>query len=206
MSHRVHILSRQHQSHLYVWLLQDLLGLGHLGGGYSVANRLVVLACQVQDHGDEEQRPDGHPDEDWHIVKAVTATRVSWVNDGRDGRAAHTVVPGDAPGFGLAIDQKSPGPASGVPLPSAAPDFSATQSNCLGVRINSWLGVVVGRRSRASTNLPCRGATWAPCRMVFWGFYVGFQGSSPRNRQACCVPSAPWKLAGACADPTQVGG
>lgn len=78
-------LSRQHHSYLYAWLLKDLLGLRHLGRGYSVTNRLVVLALEVEDDGDEEQRKECHPDEDWHIVKAVAATCVSWVNDRRGG-------------------------------------------------------------------------------------------------------------------------
>lgn len=115
-------LSRQHQSHLYVWLLKDFLRLGHLGRGYSVANRLVVLALETEDDGDEEQRRESHPDEDWHIVKAVAATNVSWGNDHRDGGAALTEAPAGVPEPGRAIDQRIPGPASCAPLPSAAPD------------------------------------------------------------------------------------
>lgn len=115
-------LSRQHHSHLYVWLLKDLLGLGDLGGGYSVANRLVVLALEIEDDGDEEQRRESHPDEDWHIVKAVAATSVSRVNDHRGGGTALTEAPAGVPELGRAIDQRIPGPASCAPLPSAAPD------------------------------------------------------------------------------------
>lgn len=134
--------SRQHHSYLYAWLLKDLLGLRHLGRGYSVANRLVVLALEVEDDNDEYQRAESNPDECWQIVEAVAATCVSWVNDHRGGGTAHTEAPAGAPELGQAIDRRIPGPASCVPLPSATPDKhrnSIQDLNCES-QFMAWCG------------------------------------------------------------------